>query len=68
MSHALIRLSSSLSLAWQFFTDSDLYALIRIVASYYHFDVSVHTEFLGRFTISICEIVGSVVRTHGPVI
>ena len=33
-----------------------------MVASYYHFDVEIHSEFPGRVAISECEIVGGAVR------
>ena len=46
----------SLPLAWQFFTDSNLCALISMVASYTHFDVEVHTEFPGRVAISCVKL------------
>ena len=39
---------SSLPLAWQFFADSDVCAMISIVVSYYHLDVEVHAEFPNR--------------------
>ena len=51
----------SLPLAWQFFADSDLRALIGVVASYYHFDVEVHTEFPRQGCHFMCEIVGGIV-------
>ena len=45
--------------AWEFFTDSNLHALIIVVASYYGFNV----EFPSRVAVSTCEeIVGVVVR------
>ena len=55
-----------LPLAWQFFADSNLCALIIVVASYYHFDVEVHTEFPSRVAI-LCEIVGGIVIDHDQV-
>ena len=42
---------SLLPLAWQFFTDSDLCALISVAVSYYQFDIEVHNEFPSRFAI-----------------
>ena len=39
---------SSLPLAWQFFADSDVCAMISMLVSYYHLDVEVHAEFPNR--------------------
>ena len=58
---------SLLSLAWHFFADSNPFALISTVASYYQFDVEVHTEFPGRVAISMPGIIGGVVRDRDPV-
>ena len=33
-----------------------------MVASYYHFDIAIHTELPDRVAISRCEIVGGVAR------
>ena len=49
-------------MAWQFFTNSNPYALISMAASYYCLDIEVHAEFPGRVTISTREIVEGVVR------
>ena len=53
---------SLLSLAWQFFADSDPYILISMAASYCHLDIELQAEFPGWVAFSTCEIVGGVVR------
>ena len=60
--HGSSALARSLWQGSEFFADSDLRALISVVASCYCFDVEIHGEFPGRVSISEREIVGGMVR------